>query len=58
MPLEVPSSLETKLYGIEFAHRSLIADGFSMEEIEASGAQQYNLNEFSEAMDKIEKLLR
>ncbi|MGC8777401.1 MAG: hypothetical protein ACP5Q4_01810, partial [Candidatus Caldatribacteriaceae bacterium] len=57
-PLEVPPSLEAKLYSIDFAHRSLVADGFSMEEIEASGAQKYNLNEFSAAMEKIEELLK
>lgn len=56
-PLEIPPSLEAKLYSIDFARRSLVADGFSMEEIEASGAQKYNLNEFSAAMDKIEELL-
>ncbi|MGQ9474314.1 MAG: transaldolase family protein, partial [Candidatus Caldatribacteriaceae bacterium] len=57
-PLEVPAFIQNKLYQIDFAKRSLITDGFSMEEIEASGAQKYNLNEFSEAMDKVEKILR
>lgn len=57
-PLVVPAAVEAKLYSVDFARRSLVADGLSMEEIEASGAQKYNLNEFSVAMDKIEELLR
>lgn len=57
VPLEVPADIEAKFQKIDFVKRSLKADGFSMDEIEASGAQKYNLNEFSEAMEKIEKIL-
>ncbi len=56
-PFEVPSSIWKKLTKVDFARKSLEADGFSMDEIEASEAQKYNLREFSLAMEKIEGLL-
>lgn len=55
VPFEIPESVLQKLTKIDFVQRSLTADGFSMDEIESSGAQKYNLQEFSEAMTKIEK---
>jgi len=54
-PFEAPTSVLQKLAEVNFAQKSLVADGFSMDEIEDSGAQKHNLQEFSEAMTKIEK---
>ncbi|MGQ9621924.1 MAG: transaldolase family protein [Candidatus Caldatribacteriaceae bacterium] len=56
VPFEVPSSIWERLTKIDFARKSLEADGFSMKDIEASEAQKYNLREFSLAMEKIEGL--
>lgn len=56
-PFEVPEDVWEKLCKLDFARGSLEAYGLTMDDIEASQAQNYNLNEFSQAMEKIEKIL-
>lgn len=56
-PFGVPEATVAKLMKLDFARRSTEPDGFTMEDIAASSAQVYNLQEFSQAMEKIEKIL-
>lgn len=56
-PFEVPESTVAKLMKLDFARRSTEPDGFTMEDIAASSAQRHNLQEFSQAMEKIEEIL-
>lgn len=54
--LEMPKEVEDKLNKLDFVRRTWNAQGFSMDEIEASGAQINNLRSFSDAMSKIEEI--
>jgi transaldolase len=54
--LEMPDEVEGKLNKLDFVRRTWDAQGFSMDEIEASGAQINNLRSFSDAMSKIEEI--
>lgn len=56
-PFEVPEATVAKLMKLDFARRSTEPDGLTMEDIAASSAQRYNLQEFSQAMEKIENIL-
>jgi transaldolase len=56
-PFEVPRTTEEKLHKLDFARRSLEFDGFTMEDIATSSAQIHNLREFSQAMERIERIL-
>lgn len=56
--LKIPPAIEKKILMIDFAKRSLEVGGLSMDQIEKSGAQIYNLNEFQDSMVKIENLLK
>jgi len=54
--LEMPKKIEEKLSQLDFVCKTWDCEGFSMDEVEASGAQVNNLRSFSDAMSQIEEI--
>lgn len=53
---ELPNKIVNRLTQFEWVKKSITPDGFTIEEIHRSSSQRYNLKEFAEAFEGIQKI--